>query len=345
MPLTAVENRTARQTRSLARWLLLALASSHLLALSAQAQELYIDEQFGFALTSGVVFASKPVGSPATDMDLHLELYQPTGVGVPADRPAIVAIHGGGFSTGDRFSFTQTGICERMAKRGYTCVSIDYRLLGDAPVVGPEYATLETVLSVGGDPALAAAIAAATEDTVAAIAWLDSNAATLRIDPTHLGLTGYSAGGVLTELVAYFADDAAITLPQEPLATFNQSGSIDPIVIFVQPGSAAAYIVHGDQDTVVDIAGAYALQAQLQAAAVPHELHVLPGVGHGYDAFTEEIAPGVSVFEGLVPFFFAHVASPTIPDAVPGLGPLGLALAALGVLAGTARALRNRERC
>ncbi len=34
-----------------------------------------------------------------------------------------------------------------------------------------------------------------------------------------------------------------------------------------------------------------------------------------------------------------------VPDAVPGLGPLGLALAALGVLAGSARALRNRERC
>ena len=42
----------------------------------AAAQTLYVDEQFGFDLTTGVVFASKPAGSPLANMDLHLELYQ-----------------------------------------------------------------------------------------------------------------------------------------------------------------------------------------------------------------------------------------------------------------------------
>jgi acetyl esterase/lipase len=145
-------------------------------------------------LTSGVVFASKPVGEPATDLDLRLELYEPTGVGIPSQRPAILAIHGGGFVGGNRFSATQIGTCERMARRGYTCISIDYRLLGDDPVVGPDYLLLETWINAG-DHTLGTTIAAATEDSVAALEWLVDNAVALDIDTTKIGLAGYSAGG------------------------------------------------------------------------------------------------------------------------------------------------------
>jgi hypothetical protein len=47
---------------------------SILLCSSIAAQTLYIDEQFDFTLSSGVVFASKPAGSPVANMDLALEL-------------------------------------------------------------------------------------------------------------------------------------------------------------------------------------------------------------------------------------------------------------------------------
>ena len=285
----------------------------------ASAQTLYLDEQFGFDLTGGIVFASKPVGAPATDLDLHLELYEPSGAGIPSLRPAIVAIHGGGFVSGDRFSSTQIGTCERMARRGYTCISIDYRLAGDDPVVGPEYALIEAGISAV-DPILGAAIAAATEDTVAAIAWLVANAVALDIDRTKIGLAGYSAGGALTEFVTYLAPLTGVTMPASPRATFNLAGSFDPMLTIVEPGNAPALLVHGDADSVVDVAGAYAMELQFQAAGVPYDLVVLPGVGHGIDIFVDEAAPGETIFERVVTFFALHVASdatniPTLPSA------------------------------
>jgi acetyl esterase/lipase len=325
-------------TKALRSCVLLLLGAS-MFASAADAQTLYVDEQFDFELTSGIVFVSKPVGDPATNLDLHLELYEPSGVGIPSLRPAIVAIHGGGFIGGNRFSSTQIGTCERMARRGYTCVSIDYRLLGDEPVVGPEYALLEAGINAM-EPTLGTAIAAGTEDSVAAIAWLVSNSVGLDIDTTKIGLAGYSAGGALTEFVTYLAPLVGVTMPASPRATFNLAGSFDPTLTIVEPGNAPALLVHGDADTVVDIAGAYALELQLQAAGVPYDLVVLPGFGHGINIFVDEAGPGETIFERVVSFFALHLASDV--TALPGLSPpatLGLALV---LIACSRRALTRR---
>ena len=82
----------------------------------AGAQTLYVDELFGFTRTAGVVFASKLVGSPPTNVDLRLELFEPQGAGVPTSRPAIILIHGGGFTGGSRFNARLIEMCERMAQ-------------------------------------------------------------------------------------------------------------------------------------------------------------------------------------------------------------------------------------
>jgi len=322
------------------RWRLLALlVATAPFVSAASAQTLYVDEQFGFDLTSGIVFASKPVGDPATNLDLRLELYEPTGAGVPSLRPAIVAIHGGGFISGNRFSATQIGTCERMARRGYTCISIDYRLLGDDPVVGPEYTIIEAGVNAG-DPTLGAVIAAATEDSVAALAWLVSNAVSLDIDTTRIGIAGYSAGGALTEFVTYLAPLVGVTMPASPRATFNLAGSFDPMLTIVQPGNAPALLVHGDADTVVDIAGAYALELQFQAAGVPYDLVVLAGQGHGIDIFVDEASPGETIFERLVIFFAVHLTHQVTP--VPSLSPVALAGLAVLLMACAGRAVKGR---
>lgn len=300
-----------------------------LLPCAAQAQ-LYVDEQFGFQVTSGVVYTSKPVGDPPMPVDLRLELYEPTGAGVPSNRPVVVAIHGGSFTSGSRFSSFMLAICQAMATRGWTCVSIDYRLAGDDPVVGAEYATLESLIALS-DPALAAPIAAATEDTVAVLDWLQDNAVDLDIDPSRIGLAGYSAGGVLTEMTAYVADDTGVVLPVAVQASYNISGSVDPSTT-VQGDEAPVLMSHGDLDTVVPIAGAYALRDAADAVDVTNELIVLTGRGHtDFNIFNDEVSPGVTVFDRFVSFFYIHVAG--VP-AVPALGSAGrLAVAALlGVL-------------
>lgn len=310
---------------------------------SAGAQTLFLDEQFGFQVTSGVVYASKPVGDPPQSMDLRLELYEPAGADLPPARPALVAIHGGSFTGGSRFSSFMLAICEAMARRGWTCVSIDYRLAGDDPVVGSEYGTLESVIALI-DPGLAAPIAAATEDSVAAIGWLEANAAALGIDPQRIGLAGYSAGGVLSEMTAYLAVDTGVVLPAPVRAIYDISGAFDPSGA-VQAGEPPVILSHGDQDTVVPVAGAFALRDAALAAGVPHELIVLAGKGHtDFDIFQDEVAGGETVFERFVSFFHVHVVGPvSLPALAVGGRVLLVALLAglsVGLLRYRARSAR-----
>ncbi len=307
---------------------------------AAHAQALYLDEQFGFQVTTGVIYTSKPVGEPPVPMNLRLELYEPTGPGLPPNRPALVAIHGGSFTGGSRFSSFMLAICEAMARRGWTCVSIDYRLVGDDPVVGPDFTGLETLIALS-DPTLAGPIAAATEDTVAAMTWLEANAGALDIDPQRIGLAGYSAGGVLTEMTAYIADDGGATLPVPVRATYNISGSVDPSIT-VEAGEAPMILSHGDQDTVVPVSGAFALRDAAVAAGIPHELIVLAGKGHtNFDIFEDEVVPGETVFDRFVSFFYVHVVGAA---TVPALGAGGR-IVLLAMLSGIAFAvLRYRPR-
>jgi len=311
----------------------------------ASAQSLYIDPQFGFVVTSAVVYASKPAGSPPVAIDLHLDLYEPTGAGVPSDRPAVLAIHAGGFTAGTRLNPVVVGICEGMAQRGYTCVSIDYRLAGDLPVVGPAFQPLETALAAAGSPN-ATPIAAGTEDTVTALQWLVDNAASLDIDPLRIGLAGYSSGGVLTEIVSYWINGSgsvSVPLPVQPRATFNLSGAIAAPVTVVEAGEPGAIIIHGDADATVDPAGAVWLDAQLQAVGSPSELLLMPGVGHtGFDIFTDEVAPGETYFDRVVDFFEAHVATAT-QAPVPGAGILGLSALVVALGLGGVRRISQRR--
>ncbi len=173
------------------------------------------------------------------------------------------------------------------------------------------------------------AVAAGTEDSVAALEWLVDNAIALDIDTTRIGVAGYSAGGALSEFVTYLAPLAGVPMPASPRATFNLAGSFDPTLTIVEPGNAPALLVHGDSDTVVDIAGAYAMEAQFQAAGVPYELVILNGLGHGIDIFVDEAAPGETIFERVVAFFAVHVVTEVAPAPVPGMSVLGLGVLAL----------------
>ena len=114
---------------------------------------------------------------------LQLDLYLPLNDSATRLRPAVVAIHGGGFSGGDRHS--EGTWCQRLAARGYVCATTEYRL--------------HTGLKPGADPLqFPAVILNATEDTRAAIRWLRTNAAKFRIDTSRIGAMGASAGAMIT---------------------------------------------------------------------------------------------------------------------------------------------------
>lgn len=125
-------------------------------------------------------------GSTAT-VNLALDLYQPTG-DTTMGRPVIMWLHGGGFrQSSDKTQSYIVDYCNEFAKRGYVCISIEYRRRftdadghADADVAGtPEYAALQD----------------ATRDARYALDWIRANAGTYRIDPNLIFIAGGSAGG------------------------------------------------------------------------------------------------------------------------------------------------------
>lgn len=104
---------------------------------------------------------------------LELDLYLPTES--PGPFPAVVYIHGGGWTGGDRTQFQPQAI--QMASNGFVGAAIDHRFVPDD--VFP----------------------AALHDAKAAVRWLRANADTYNIDPSRIGVAGGSSGGHLAALV------------------------------------------------------------------------------------------------------------------------------------------------
>jgi predicted esterase len=135
-------------------------------------------------LTSNLTYgtAADLDGNPVT---LSLDLYQPHGDTV-AHRPAIVWVHGGGFSGGDKTSGVSPFEAMTFAKLGYVTVSINYRLLAPGGCTGTNTPSACTLAAVD-----------AIYDGQAAVRWLRANAATYRIDTSRIGIGGESAGGIV----------------------------------------------------------------------------------------------------------------------------------------------------
>lgn len=120
-------------------------------------------------VTSGVAYDP---GSP--NGPLLLDVYQPAGGAT--SQPAVVLVHGGGWTTGDRTQVAPDA--QALAEQGIVAFSIDYDLAGPGRWPGQ------------------------VDDVRTAVRWVQANAATYRVDPTRIGLFGSSAGGNLTMLVA-----------------------------------------------------------------------------------------------------------------------------------------------
>ncbi len=88
-----------------------------------------------------------------------------------APRPALVVIHGGGWTNLDKDYLTW--LSKDAAKRGYVVFNINYRLAGEARYP------------------------AAVEDCQAAMRWVRANAKRYNVDPKRVGVFGESAGGHL----------------------------------------------------------------------------------------------------------------------------------------------------
>ncbi len=293
------------------RSMVMGLAISLLLSpAQASAQDLFIDPMFDVSITHGITYRIAEIQSPPGDFRLLLDLYEPIGEDAPPLRPGLILIHGGGFTGGSRTNPALVEICTEMASRGYSAVSIDYRLAGQDPVVSDEFMPFYEALEDSG-ATLPAAIAAAVEDATHAHRWMAAHAGELAVDPDRIAIGGSSAGGVTSLLEAYSIDDHGITNLPAIGALVDFWGSLGPFVTNMEVGEPPLVIVHGTEDPTVPFADAVALANQAEAVGIPYEFYPVAGAGHGFghiDIFEIEVEPGVTIFDRIVLFFYAHMS-------------------------------------
>ena len=129
------------------------------LAVTAQEKQITVTENIAYRTDVG----------PSTVLDLAQPLFGPQ-----QDRPAILIIHGGGWSAGSKNDMVYRTLMIDYALKGYVVCNMNYRLIQEA------------------------APPACIEDVRSAVNWMKANAKKLGIDPQRIGTYGHSAGGHLS---------------------------------------------------------------------------------------------------------------------------------------------------
>jgi acetyl esterase/lipase len=210
---------------------------------------------------------------------LLMDIYSPAQAG-PKPWPAIVLIHGGGWTSFDKR--TMKGMGNFLAKSGFVAASVDYRLFHENENRWP----------------------AQLDDVQRAVRWLRANAAKHNIDSDHIGAFGHSAGAQLAALLGMeeTRDNSDATLanyssrvqavvdvsgPSDFLSNHDADGDAMLASFFggssskvpdvwrdaspidhVAKSNAAFLIIHGTNDDSVPIAQSQALFDKLRDAGV-----------------------------------------------------------------------------
>lgn len=134
-------------------------------------------------------------------------------------RPAVMLVHGGSWSHGDKATAAYRAVCQYLASEGFVTVNIDYRL---APT----------------DP-----FPAGLDDARRALDWVfrPATLGTYDIDPDRVGLFGGSAGGNLVAMLAVTDHESAAWAAGDRIrAVVDLSGPTDLTVRSTEPDGVSA---------------------------------------------------------------------------------------------------------
>jgi acetyl esterase/lipase len=233
---------------------------------SSKSSEVTITEDITYATVNGIA--------------LRLDVYQPKDAGTKP-RPAIILIHGGGWSAFDKSTMQSMG--RFLARFGFVAFAVDYRLFDGKDNRWP----------------------AQLDDVQRAVRWVRANAVKYGVDPDHIGAFGHSAGAQLAALLGMEdtrdnSDAALAKYSSKVQAVVEQSGPADfttdhdadgdvfltsflggdyathaelwreaSPVFHVAKNDAPFLIIHGTQDHDVPIAQSQELNDKLIAVGVP----------------------------------------------------------------------------
>ncbi|MBA3303235.1 MAG: alpha/beta hydrolase [Acidimicrobiia bacterium] len=233
----------------------------------------YFNEVFPSAtVTRDLQYGAAPDENGVTER-LLLDLYQPTGDD-QARRPAIVWVHGGGFSAGNKSNMADDATT--FARRGYATVSINYRLRQG---------------NIGQ------AIIDAQHDAQAAVRWLRRYADRYRIDRNRIAIGGSSAGAITALYVANH--------PEDPGTSGNAGYRSDVQVGLSRSGFGGWYsagdppiaLFHGTADQTVPYETGVSTCDSHRRAGNTCQLTTYQGAGHGlYPEYREDFRAKASAF-------------------------------------------------
>lgn len=201
---------------------------------------------------------------------LRLDLYRPPRRERP--RPAIVFVHGGGFTFGQR-SYMKPH-AQLFARRGYVSATVSYRLADGGEL---------------GQVGYGAAIRAAQHDAQAAVRWLRRRAKRLGVDPKRIYIAGHSAGAITALETAVSSDDPGRS--GNPGYSSRVDGAIAIAGLLAdrtQIGrrDAPLLLFHGDADPTVPFASSTAVCAAAKPRGLPCTLVGFAGGDH-YVAYSQ----------------------------------------------------------
>ena len=216
-----------------------------------------------------------------------LDLYFPSG-DFRSNRPAVVFIHGGGFTGGDKAEYRSASVSADLCRAGYVVVSCNY-VLGpkDKPGVWPQNIA----------------------DCRNAVRWVRAHAKELGVNPDKIAVAGGSAGGYLALMVGLSDDKTgpggdpaakvsakvSAVIDMYGVVNFSKHGKGDVAgasaaeqqaylpELQCDPQDPAVLILHGTADATVDIAQSDDMAKALRAAKTPFEYIVVEGAPHTFD--------------------------------------------------------------
>ena len=194
---------------------------------------------------------------------LKMDEYAPTGDAVTS-RPAIVWVHGGSFSGGDKTSPELVDESNTFAKKGFVNFSINYRLEpGGCSASSPTANCVKAILE-------------ATADGQTAVKFLRTHASTYKLDPSRIAIAGTSAGAIVALDVGFGSGEDAASAVR---AAVSLSGA-QVVSAATDAGDAPSLLFHGTSDTIVPYEWAVSTCRNAREAGLTCYLTSFEGDGH-----------------------------------------------------------------
>ncbi len=202
----------------------------------------------------------------------RLDLVRPKDRG-RSPRPGLVFVHGGAWRSGDKRTGTFLQGAFGYAQKGYVCITVNYRLLGEATLT------------------------ACVEDVKNAVRWFRGHAKKYNVNPKRIGGYGNSAGAHLVAMLGLVGPDAglegdgpyqeqssllaAVCASATPTDLGDRAPKLSPIK-YVRADAPPFLLIHGTADDTVNVSHGDRFVEALRKAGAQDVTYIrIEGAGHG----------------------------------------------------------------